>query len=151
MLPGAARAIARLTSTGHRVAVVTNQSAVARGLVTWPVLNAIHACIAHQVERVGGAIEGFFVCPHHPAAGCDCRKPKPGLLARASRELALDLDGSFLVGDQVTDIEAAHAAGCLGLLVASSVQGPPVVTTPEGCVGVFRNLPDAVDYILCHE
>ena len=151
MLPGAAPAIARLTLAGHRVIVVTNQSAVARGLVTWSVLDAIHAHIARHVQRAGGVIQRFFVCPHHPAAGCDCRKPKPGLLMRASRELSIDLERAFLVGDQLTDIEAARAAGCRGLLVASSLRDPPAFAAPKGCVGVFRALPAAVDHVLCRD
>ena len=126
MLASAAPAVAELTRAGYAVVVATNQSAVARGFLTEAELAEIHAHMVTELERGGGKIAGVYVCPHHPTEGappyrkdCDCRKPKPGLLLAAARDLRLDLARSFVVGDAGRDLEAGLAAGVPGVLVAT--------------------------------
>jgi histidinol-phosphate phosphatase family protein len=118
LIPGAVDVLAQLSRAGHRVFVVTNQSAVGRGLITRQELNAIHASLAAAVAEQGGRIEAFLVCPHHPDDGCDCRKPKPGLLFQARDRHRVELSNAYLIGDSETDMEAAEAAGCTGILLS---------------------------------
>ena len=126
LLASAAPAVELLHRAGFAVVVATNQSAVARGFVTEAELAAIHAHMVRELERGGGKIAGVYVCPHHPTEGippyrreCECRKPKPGLLLAAARDLGLDLPRSFVIGDAARDLDAGAAAGVAGVLVAS--------------------------------
>lgn len=124
LIPGAAEAIRRLNARGVATAVVTNQSGIARGLFAEEALGPIHATLESALHRSGARVEGIYYCPHHPTEGippyvvdCDCRKPKPGMLLAAARDLRIDLRRSFLVGDRISDIEAGHAAGTRAILV----------------------------------
>ncbi len=124
ILPGAVEAVRRLNQNALLAVVATNQSALARRLLTPEGLQRIHDELARRF-RVGGArLDAFYHCPHHPEfpsaegdAGCSCRKPSPGMLLRAAAELDLDLAGSFSVGDRMRDVEAGRRAGCRSILV----------------------------------
>jgi len=118
LLDGAVDAAARLSAGGRDVVVITNQSAIGRGLVSAEVVDAIHGHIAEMVRLHGGRIRAFLICPHTPDDHCDCRKPAPGLILRARDELGIDLERTVVVGDQLSDLEAATAAGCDAILVA---------------------------------
>jgi D-glycero-D-manno-heptose 1,7-bisphosphate phosphatase len=118
-IPGALDALALLTRAGHPVFVVTNQSAVGRGLMSMSDLEAIHDRLGREVEAAGGRIDGFLVCPHAPYDGCDCRKPAPGLLHRAVEDHGIDLKNCYVVGDHESDIATATAVGCPSILVLS--------------------------------
>ena len=117
ILPGAAESLARLTAVGWPVFVFTNQAGVGRGRLTEQTLTAIHDRLRAELEAGGGRIEAIYACIHHPDAGCDCRKPRPGLLLQAAREHSLDLTRSFVVGDSPRDIAAGAEAGCHTVLV----------------------------------
>jgi D-glycero-D-manno-heptose 1,7-bisphosphate phosphatase len=116
-LPGSLEAIAALTRAGARVAVATNQSGLARGLFDADTLAAIHDELRSRVRAAGGRIEVIAHCPHGPDDGCDCRKPKPGLVRRIAADLDVDPAGAPFVGDSRRDLEAAVAAGCRPVLV----------------------------------
>jgi D-glycero-D-manno-heptose 1,7-bisphosphate phosphatase len=116
-LPGALEAIARLTAGGWTIAVATNQSGVGRGLFSEQMLGRIHAHMLAAVEAAGGRIGGVYYCPHAPDAGCACRKPEPGLLRQAADALGQRLQGAPYIGDKLTDIQAAIAAGARPVLV----------------------------------
>lgn len=122
-LPGALDAIARLTTLRRPIIVVTNQSPIGRGIVTEAQIHQIHQELRINVERAAGRIDAFFLCPHHPDAGCGCRKPKPGLLLQAAEQFQLDLKACLFIGDSITDFQAAQAAGCQSILVRSGRQG----------------------------
>lgn len=124
-LPGSLEAIADLTHAGFTVAVVTNQSGIGRGLLTEQTLAAIHAAMREAVQAAGGRIAGIHYCPHLPDDGCDCRKPRPGLLHRAADALGLPLAGAPFIGDKISDVEAAHAAGARPILVGTAVMDVP--------------------------
>lgn len=126
LVPGAAEAVALLALAGFAVVLVTNQSAVARGIVTEAELAGIHAHFAALLAARGARLDGVYHCPHHPTEGvgawktdCACRKPKPGLLLEAARELGLDLARSWIVGDALRDLEAGWSAGTRAVLVAT--------------------------------
>lgn len=116
-LPGVFDALRRLAGSDYAVIVVTNQSAVGRGIMAAERLQAIHDRIAQRIAAEGGRLDAFYACPHRPDDGCDCRKPRPGMLLQAAAELDIDLAASFLVGDAVTDVDAALAAGCRPVMV----------------------------------
>ncbi len=117
IIPGAAEAAGVLSKHGFLIVVVTNQSGLARGYVDLETLDAIHDYMRREIRRRGGRIDAVYYCPHHPDEGCACRKPRPGMLLEASRDWNINLQRSFLVGDQEGDILAAHAAGCKAVLL----------------------------------
>jgi D-glycero-D-manno-heptose 1,7-bisphosphate phosphatase len=116
-LDGVFAALRRLADSTVAVVVVSNQGAVGRGMMSldaaWEIQNRIVAAI----EERGGRIDASYICPHHPDDGCDCRKPSPGMILSAAKDLNLDLTQSWLVGDAITDLEAASAAGIRGIMV----------------------------------
>jgi D-glycero-D-manno-heptose 1,7-bisphosphate phosphatase len=119
MIPGSARAVARLNRAGFKVALCTNQSAVGRKVITLERLEQINAYIRDQLAREGGHLDAIFVCPHAPWENCPCRKPRPGLLLDALRRFGADPDATPMVGDGLRDLQAAKAAGCARHLVRS--------------------------------
>jgi D,D-heptose 1,7-bisphosphate phosphatase len=117
-VPGAVEAMRALKQAGFALVVVTNQSGIARGYYTEDQYQELTLAIKQALAEAGAAIDAVYHCPHHPAgtvAGltmdCDCRKPAPGMIFRAARELNLSLTDSILVGDKASDIQAAGAAG----------------------------------------
>ena len=114
-LPNARKAIRELTESGYQIIVVTNQSGIGRGLYSEEDVADIHARMVAEIREAGGAIADVYYCPHHPEAGCACRKPKPGMLARAAREHNIELSSAYLIGDWITDIEVGAACRCHGV------------------------------------
>jgi D-glycero-D-manno-heptose 1,7-bisphosphate phosphatase len=110
--PGVLEAIAHLSKRFGRIFIVTNQRGIARGLYSEADLKAIHDQMIAEINQAGGRIDGIFYCPHDKDAGCDCRKPKPGMLKQAAKaHPAVDFKYSLLVGDSISDLEAAKNAG----------------------------------------
>lgn len=142
-LPGSLEAIADLTRAGFTVAVITNQSGVGRGLFSEETLASIHAAMQAAVEAAGGKIAGVFYCPHGPDAGCDCRKPEPGLLLQAARRFGVALDGVAFIGDKQSDVEAALAAGARPVLVGSGASAPDTATVER-----YRDLAAAAQVLI---
>jgi D-glycero-D-manno-heptose 1,7-bisphosphate phosphatase len=124
LLPGVPAALTRLAAAGWRLAVVTNQPVVARGLIDEAGLAAIHRHLTDLILAAGGPrLDGIFACPHHPEGtvaayrqACACRKPRPGLLLAAAAAHGYDLARSWMVGDRPSDIAAGRAAGCRTIL-----------------------------------
>ena len=116
-IPRSLEAIALLTQAGWRIAVVTNQAGLARGLFDLATLNRIHARMHDMVQRQGGRIEAVFFCPHRSQDNCACRKPKPGLLLEAADRFGADFSGQAFVGDSLRDLQAASAAHMQPVLV----------------------------------
>ena len=116
-LPGSLEAIARLTQAGYLLVVATNQSGVGRGLFDMPTLNAIHEKMHKACALVGGRIDAVFFCPHAADAGCECRKPKSGMIAEIAERYNTDLSGVPSVGDSLRDMEAGARLGAQPILV----------------------------------
>jgi histidinol-phosphate phosphatase family protein len=116
-LPGSLEALRAFHEAGYRVIVASNQAGLARGQVTTNALEAIHDRMRTEARAAGGAIDAIYFCPHGWDEGCECRKPKPGLLFQAQREFSLDLTRTFFLGDDERDLQAADAAGAPSLLV----------------------------------
>jgi D-glycero-D-manno-heptose 1,7-bisphosphate phosphatase len=140
ILPGVADAIARLQEARYAVVVVTNQPDIARGATTQNTVDLIHA---HM--RAALAVDDIRVCPHDDADGCDCRKPKPGLLLRAP---AYHMAASAMIGDRWRDIEAGRAAGCGVTILVDYGYDEVIPHEPDARVG---SLAEAVDWLLTHD
>ena len=117
-IPGAIEAMKEAQTRGYDIIVVTNQSGVARGYYTEEDVQALHAEMSRRLEAESVHILAYYYCPHHPEGtveaykkACDCRKPNPGMLTKAIEEWHVDVDGSFLVGDKPSDVEAAESIG----------------------------------------
>lgn len=130
LVPGAGEALALLGRAGFARVVVTNQSGIARGLFDHATLERVHARLRAALARDGGELELVRVCPHHPELGappwrrvCACRKPEPGLILEAARELELDLARSWVVGDAWRDLEAGRRAGVSGRVLVLTGKG----------------------------
>ena len=111
-LPRSLAALRELNQAGYTVILITNQSAVNRGIVTLEVLAEMHRRLCHTVANSGGAIADIFYCPHTPAQQCRCRKPKPGLIQAACQKYTLNPAATVMVGDSAKDIQCARRAGC---------------------------------------
>jgi len=154
LLPGALEALARLAATPFRIVLITNQSAIGRGILTPAQVEATNRRLVEEIETHGGRIDGVYYCPHHPDDGCECRKPRPGLLLRAGRELGLELERSYLIGDAVSDVEGAIVAGCRPILVLTGrgqEQRPLLRQRGYDHVAVVRDLAEAVGLILSQQ
>jgi D-glycero-D-manno-heptose 1,7-bisphosphate phosphatase len=117
LIPGSAQAIARLRELGFAVVVATNQSGVGRGYFDMHLVEATNARLEELLAREGVHLDGIYVCPHHPDDGCACRKPAPGMALQAQKDLGLDLDCSYVVGDRPSDIELGQGLGVRTVLV----------------------------------
>lgn len=127
---GAPAAIARLNKARFKVVVVTNQAGVARGYFAESSVRHIHSTIEERLKIQNAHVDAFYYCPHHPTQGigryrvaCHCRKPKPGMLERAARQLQIDLSNSYVVGDKISDLAAGYAVGCRPILVRTGYGG----------------------------
>jgi D-glycero-D-manno-heptose 1,7-bisphosphate phosphatase len=159
LIRGAGAAIKRLNEAGFKVVLVTNQSGVARGYFPESLVDDAHVLLRRMLMDDGALLDGIYYCPHHPTAGkatytivCDCRKPETGLLDRAARDLAIDLEQSFMVGDKWSDVELGHRAGMRSILVRTGFspddpgnKRPPHVADPDLTA---HDLAEAVQWII---
>lgn len=120
-LPGAVDGLVLLARAGYPLTVVSNQRGVARGLVSTDVLSGIEDVIQRGLREYGCSVEAFKYCVHDLDAGCDCRKPKPGMLLELADKLELDLARSWMIGDTESDVLAGRAAGCRTALIGDDL------------------------------
>jgi len=152
LLPGVGPAVARLNRAGFKTVVLSNQSGVARGLITQDQLEAIHQRLRELLAEDGAWLDGIFICPHHPDEGCICRKPAPGLVHRALQELGVFPGNAIVIGDKATDVELARNVGALAVFVRSG-SAPEEEQARLAARGlapdyVARDLTEAVRWIL---
>ena len=148
--PNSVKAIGRLSQAGYLVAIATNQSGIGRGFYDRQTLEAMQAKLAQQLAGEGGVIDYFTCCPHLPDDGCECRKPKPGMLIEIKNHYQLDsLDAIHFVGDSTSDLIAARAAGATPVLVRTG-KGERTIAKGEELDGVdiFDDLNDFVEMLL---
>jgi D-glycero-D-manno-heptose 1,7-bisphosphate phosphatase len=154
LIEGAVEALQRLRAEGWLVVIVTNQSGIARGLISPEQYRRVAAALEVQLGDAGCPVDATCACPHHPrfSGPCGCRKPQAGLLLAASGSLSIDLARSFMIGDKVSDVRAGLAAGASSILVRTGygreaeVEGDLPPGTP-----VVDTIGDAVDRILARE
>ena len=159
--PEALQAVSRVNRSGVLAVVITNQSAVARGLLSERDLQKIHHLINLEFQRNSAHIDAFYYCPHHPEAGsgpytqvCSCRKPEPGMLLRAARELDIELKESYMFGDRLNDVETGNRAGCQSILVKTGYGSEEMAGNKEKVSPLRRpayvaeNILEGVEWIL---
>ncbi|MEK6618106.1 MAG: HAD family hydrolase, partial [Nitrospirota bacterium] len=152
LFPGVVEAVARLNRAGARVVLTTNQSGIARGLLTTAALESIHARLRALLEAGGASLDAIYYCPHHPDEACSCRKPQTGLVDRSVAELGLDPSRAYVVGDQNRDVELARRIGARSVLVTTGPTSLEALAALESeglrpdCVAT--GLGEAVDWIL---
>lgn len=151
LLPGVAAAIARARAAGYLAVVVTNQSGLARGRITEAGLDTVHARLRELLVRAGTSLDAIYHCPYLPGEEAtvekyrrdsDLRKPKPGMLLLAAREMNIDLARSWMIGDSDRDVQAGRAAGCRTILIGQRDSQPPEADH------VAADLPSAVEIVL---
>ncbi len=159
LLPRSAEAIKKLNDAGVAAVIITNQAGVARGYFPEERILEVHKRMEELLAEGDAKLDGIYYCPHHPSAGeppyradCDCRKPKPGLLLRAAKELDIDIKNSYMIGDKFSDVELAHNAGCKGILTLTGYgRGEWEYNREEAGMTpdfVAEDLLDAVEWIL---
>ncbi|MBI5815165.1 MAG: HAD-IIIA family hydrolase [Nitrospinae bacterium] len=159
LYPDTLEAIRKLNSAGFKVVVITNQSGVARGLMTEELVRQTHDLLMKWTREAGVTIDRIEYCPHHPegsvadyAKTCDCRKPMPGMLIRAAKELGADLPESYVVGDKISDIELGPATGAKAILVRTGYgardEGKIISGEVRPPAFVADGIKEAVDWIL---
>jgi D-glycero-D-manno-heptose 1,7-bisphosphate phosphatase len=162
IFPNAYNAIRLINNSGMKAVVVSNQAGVARGFFTEEFVVSVNELMQANLNNQGARIDKFYYCPHHPTEGkgiylqnCVCRKPAPGMLIRASRELGIDLTASYLIGDRFLDMETAKRAGAKGILVKTGYgesllqdDGPDTATPENKPDFIATDIHDAVEWIL---
>ena len=136
-MPEAREAVKYANDRGYLVIVVTNQSGVARGMFGEDAVQELHRFMDEELEKIGAHVDAYYYCPHHPEAAvpayrkdCSCRKPKSGLIDKACRDFAIDLEHSLMVGDSLRDVECAEGAGVRGILY----QGGSLLGLVSSCI-----------------
>lgn len=149
VLPEAISAIKQLNEAGFLVIVITNQSGIARGLVTAETLAMINQKLTDVLSQGGAKIDALYFCPHHPDydLDCDCRKPKTGLIEQACRDFNIDLKNSWLIGDTTGDMETARRAGLQSILVKTGYGGEDQ-SYPGSINYIAKDIAEAAAYIL---
>ena len=151
IIPEAIRALSLAPIKKYKVLIVTNQSVVGRGLLLLKTAQEINQRLINLIHEHGGQIDGVYMCPHTPEDGCSCRKPLPGLLLQAAKDLSLDLQRSWMIGDAWSDVQAGEAAGMRGTILLKTGRGPEQLLQPrlEMVTGnmVSDNLPLAFEAI----
>jgi histidinol-phosphate phosphatase family protein len=123
ILPGIDGPLREIRNRGFQIVIVTNQSAVGRGLASREEMSRIHEKLRVELAKKGCSVDAIYYCPHRPEERCSCRKPEPGLILEAARDLGIDVPSSWMIGDKEIDLEAARRAGCHGFRVQTNGNG----------------------------
>jgi len=108
---GVLGSLAELAKSNYAIVIVTNQAGVGKGYFSLEMAQAINDYVLDEIVKTGGRVDGSYLCPHTPEENCECRKPRPGMLLQAQRELNIDLSRSWMIGDALTDLQAGESAG----------------------------------------
>lgn len=150
-LPGALEALAKLQPSHCIIVILTNQSAIGRGIISRDQADEINRRILEVIQQVGGRVDAVYLCPHAPHEHCSCRKPEPGLFIQAAADLSIDLPRSIMVGDALTDLQAGARAGIEDNILVLTGRGARQRSLPLpeglGAFQTFDSLAAAVDHI----
>lgn len=127
----AIEALSGFAITNYKIVIATNQSAVGRNLISLETAQGINNRIVKIIEESGGRVDGVYMCPHAPEDQCSCRKPQPGLLLQAAKELSLNLHESWMIGDAWSDLMAGHTAGLRGVIMVKTGRGTEQLLQPQ--------------------
>jgi len=148
-LPGAIEAIKKLNKNGYEIFVISNQAGVGRGLYSQDALDEITKNMLKEIEMQGGRIRWISYCTHRTDAGCDCRKPKTGMIRKATKGLGIDFKDTYFIGDSRLDIGAGKNAGCKTILLLTGKEDPAGARDwPHKPDFVKKDLKEAVEWVL---
>ena len=157
LIPRSADAIREANGLGFKVFIITNQSGIARGILTEQQLSLVHDELNRRLTELDAHIDAFYFCPHHPDYGaaeykkdCDCRKPNTGMIRQAAKEFNIDLQQSFVIGDRINDIQTGNNAGIPSILVLTGYGKKERTMFPESAADidyVADDLYDAIQYV----
>ena len=147
-IPKSLVALKRVQSSPYKIVIITNQSAVGRGILSLELAWEINESVVQAIQQAGGRVDGTYMCPHAPQENCTCRKPKPGLILQASSALQLDLSHSILIGDALSDLLAGQLAGIPKTILLRTGRGKEQEKLPYPAAlkpfRIYNNLADAL-------
>jgi D-glycero-D-manno-heptose 1,7-bisphosphate phosphatase len=150
--PQALQALAEASRSAFKIVITTNQAGVGKGIISLQTATEINQRLVEAIEKAGGRVDGLYMCPHTPQDQCECRKPRPGMILQAERELSLDLSRSWMIGDALSDLQAGRAAGVGHLVLVNTGRGTHQAILPESSsLGPFQqysDLNDALQHLL---
>lgn len=150
-LPKTKEAIKTLTDAGWEIIIISNQAGIGKGIMSAQTVEEINARMVERIEKCGGKVKAVYYCPHRPDDGCECRKPKPDMLLRAAREFGIELLNSYLIGDNITDIQVGAQVGCITILVKTGLGRENLERHSQWPVSpdyIASDLPEAVKLVL---
>lgn len=150
--PQALRALASARHSLYKIVIITNQAGIGKGIIPLQTATKINQRLVQIIEKAGGRVDGLYMCPHTPQDQCECRKPRPGMILQAERELSLDLSRSWMIGDALSDLQAGRAAGVGHLALVQTGRGAQQAQLPEsaklGPYRLYADLDDALHHLL---
>jgi D-glycero-D-manno-heptose 1,7-bisphosphate phosphatase len=150
--PQALQSLAEASASPFKFVIITNQSAVGRGIMSLEIARDINDRLVERIAKSGGRIDGVFMCPHAPQDHCNCRKPEPGLLIQAAEELSIDMSKSYIIGDAISDLLAGQAAGVKQSILVLTGRGKSqsLSAKPDNLKPylVHNSLSDALNYLI---
>jgi D-glycero-D-manno-heptose 1,7-bisphosphate phosphatase len=150
--PQALRALADAKRSAFKIVIITNQAGVGKGIIPLETATEINQRLVQAIEEAGGRVDGLYMCPHTPQDDCECRKPRPGMILQAERELSLDLSHSWMIGDALSDLQAGRAAGVGHLVLVSTGRGTRQAQLAEsanlGPYQLYADLNAALQHLL---
>jgi len=152
LLPKSGEAIRLINKIGFKAIVITNQSGIGRGYFSELLVNGIHERLKELLKEFGAYVDAIYYCPHHPDAGCECRKPNIGLFKRAIKDFDIDPASSYVIGDKLTDLEFAERANSLGIIVKTGYGKKEILSKiDKKPLYVAEDLYDAIRWIIKRE
>ncbi len=141
-------ALRLMRSLPYAIVIVTNQSAVGRDIISLAQAEEINRRVVEHIRKQGGRVDAAYLCPHAPGTGSPCRKPQPGMLLQAARDLNLDLSRSWMVGDALTDLQAGQSAGVTQTVLVRTGRGEAQLSLPEAAqLGAFQVVDDLLSLV----
>jgi D-glycero-D-manno-heptose 1,7-bisphosphate phosphatase len=150
--PQALQALVDASHSAFKIVIITNQAGVGKGIIPLQTATEINQQLVQIIKKVGGRVDGLYMCPHTPQDQCECRKPRPGMILQAERELSLDLSRSWMIGDALSDLQAGRAAGVGQLALVRTGRGAHHAQLAEntslGPFQLYADLNDAMQHLL---
>lgn len=150
--PQAFHALMSASHSAYKIVIITNQAGVGKGIIPLETATEINQRLVEAIEKAGGRVDGLYMCPHTPQDQCECRKPRPGMILQAARDLSLDLSRSWMIGDALSDLQAGKAAGVEHIAMVRTGRGTQQAQLPEsanlGPFHLYTDLTEVIQHLL---